>query len=74
MLRKWLPGHLLGCFLYQTELFFQTQAFGNLQIVREGRNLKILGKKKIENSKFDHPKEPLGRPWGTAYIDILEGV
>ena len=57
MLRKWPPEHLLGCFLYQTELFFQTKASGNLQIVREGQNLKILGKKKFENSKFEHPRE-----------------
>ena len=64
MLRKLPPGHLLGCFLYQTDLFFQTKAFGNLQIVREGRNLKILGKTKIENSKFDDPTRSPHGPHG----------
>ena len=50
MLRKWPLEHFSGCFLYQTDLFFHNKEFGNLQIVREGRKLKILGKKK--NRKF----------------------
>ena len=70
MLRKSPPGHLSGCFLYQTELFFQTKASGNPQIVGEGRFLKILAKKK---SKIQNLRKPntetrgkLGRPfWRT---------
>ena len=68
MLRKWPPGHILGYFLYQTDLFFHNKEFGNLQIVREGRNLKILGKQKIRNFKIWEPKtetrEPFLGNWG----------
>ena len=45
--RKWPPEHLSECFLYQTDSIFHNKEFGNLQIVREGRNLPDLGKKQI---------------------------
>ena len=72
VLRKWPPGHLSGCFLYQTDLFFQTKEFGNLQIVREGRNLKILGKNKFRKFKIWRPNTnlmPRARwmPWSNVF-------
>ena len=46
------PDRILEHFLYHSELFWAVCFTKFIQIVREGRNSKKIGKTKIENSNF----------------------